>query len=113
MATTTTTTTTSDAAAAGSYRTVAELDALELGCHLPSLQAAALMASGDATKKGLAVVQVLPVEGGGTDFIATDPAGQEALMASVKNEVGNSAAPAKRRRRRKAKVATPSEGATD
>ncbi|MEN9864152.1 MAG: hypothetical protein RLZZ601_1916 [Pseudomonadota bacterium] len=48
-----------------------------------------------------------------TDFIATDPEGQEALMASVKNEVGNSASPTKRRRRRKAKVATPTEGAAD
>jgi poly(A) polymerase len=48
-----------------------------------------------------------------TDFIATDPAGQEALMASVKNEAGNSASPAKRRRRRKAKTAVPTEGAVD
>jgi poly(A) polymerase len=48
-----------------------------------------------------------------TDFIATDPAGQEALMASVKNEAGNSAAPAKRRRRRKAKISTPTEDVAD
>ncbi|MFZ4379445.1 MAG: polynucleotide adenylyltransferase PcnB [Polynucleobacter sp.] len=42
-----------------------------------------------------------------TDFIAADPTGQEDLMASAKNAVGNSAAPAKRRRRRKPKSATP------
>lgn len=48
-----------------------------------------------------------------TSFIAADPAGQEALMASVKNETGNSASPTKRRRRRKAKVAAPTEGAAD
>ena len=48
-----------------------------------------------------------------TDFIATDPEGQEALMASVKNEAGNSASPAKRRRRRKPKAAAPTEGAAD
>ena len=48
-----------------------------------------------------------------TDFIATDPTGQEALMASVKNETGNSASPAKRRRRRKPKSAVPTEGAAD
>jgi poly(A) polymerase len=48
-----------------------------------------------------------------TDFIATDPAGQEALMASVKNEAGNGASPAKRRRRRKAKPTAPTEGAAD
>ena len=41
-----------------------------------------------------------------TDFIAADPAGQDALMASAKNETGNSASPAKRRRRRKPKSAT-------
>jgi poly(A) polymerase len=40
-----------------------------------------------------------------TDFIAADPAGQDALMASAKNEMGNSASPAKRRRRRKPKSA--------
>jgi len=38
-----------------------------------------------------------------TDFIAADPNGQEALMASAKNEVGNSASPLKKRRRRKPK----------
>jgi poly(A) polymerase len=48
-----------------------------------------------------------------TNFIATDPTGQEALMASVKNEAGNSASPAKRRRRRKAKVSAPTEGVAD
>jgi poly(A) polymerase len=48
-----------------------------------------------------------------SSFIASDPAEQEALMASVKNETGNSAAPTKRRRRRKAKVAVPSESAAD
>ena len=42
-----------------------------------------------------------------TDFIAADPTGQEDLMASAKNAVGNNAAPAKRRRRRKPKSATP------
>ena len=41
-----------------------------------------------------------------TDFIAADPAGQDALMASAKNDTGNSASPAKRRRRRKPKSAT-------
>ena len=44
-----------------------------------------------------------------TDFIAADPAGQEALMAAVKNESGNTAPAAKRRRRRKPKVSAPSE----
>jgi poly(A) polymerase len=48
-----------------------------------------------------------------TSFIASDPEGQEALMASVKNETGNSAAPAKRRRRRKPKSAAPTEGVSD
>jgi poly(A) polymerase len=39
-----------------------------------------------------------------TDFIAADPAGQEALMAAAKTELGSSAgSPAKRRRRRKPK----------
>jgi len=39
-----------------------------------------------------------------TDFIAADPAGQEALMATAKTELGSSAnSPAKRRRRRKPK----------
>jgi poly(A) polymerase len=41
-----------------------------------------------------------------TDFIAADPTEQEALMASAKNEAGNSASPLKRRRRRKPKSAT-------
>ena len=47
-----------------------------------------------------------------TSFIAAEPSGQEALMASAKNESGNSSAnsPAKRRRRRKPKAATPAEG---
>jgi poly(A) polymerase len=40
-----------------------------------------------------------------TDFIAADPAGQDALMASAKNETGNTTSPAKRRRRRKPKSA--------
>jgi poly(A) polymerase len=48
-----------------------------------------------------------------TDFIAADPEGQEVLMASVKNEAGNSASPTKRRRRRKPKAAAPTEGAAD
>jgi poly(A) polymerase len=48
-----------------------------------------------------------------TSFIASDPSGQEALMASVKNETGNSATTVKRRRRRKPKSATPTEGAAD
>jgi poly(A) polymerase len=48
-----------------------------------------------------------------TSFIETDPTGQEALMASVKNETGNIASPTKRRRRRKAKVAEPTESAAD
>jgi poly(A) polymerase len=39
-----------------------------------------------------------------TDFITADPAGQEALMATAKTELGSSAgSPAKRRRRRKPK----------
>jgi poly(A) polymerase len=46
-----------------------------------------------------------------TDFIAADPAGQDELMASVKNESGNTASPAKRRRRRKPKAALPPEDA--
>jgi len=45
-----------------------------------------------------------------TNFIEADPSGQEGLMASVKNESGNSASPTKRRRRRKAKVTSPAEG---
>lgn len=48
-----------------------------------------------------------------TSFISSDPAGQDNLMASVKNEAGNSASPLKRRRRRKAKSALPSEGVAD
>ena len=47
-----------------------------------------------------------------TNFIEADPSGQEDLMASVKNESGNSASPTKRRRRRKAKVTSPAEGET-
>jgi poly(A) polymerase len=40
-----------------------------------------------------------------TSFIAADPAGQEALMASAKNEAGNTGgSPTKRRRRRKPKT---------
>jgi poly(A) polymerase len=46
-----------------------------------------------------------------TDFIAADPAGQDELMASAKNESGNTPSPAKRRRRRKPKSAVPPEGA--
>ena len=46
-----------------------------------------------------------------TDFIAADLTGQDELMASVKNESGNSPSPAKRRRRRKPKSAVPPEGA--
>lgn len=64
--------TTTTTAAAMPARTAADLDSLQLGCHLPSLQAAALLASADETEQGLAVVQVLPVEGGGTDYVATD-----------------------------------------
>jgi poly(A) polymerase len=45
-----------------------------------------------------------------TDFIATDPAGQEALMASAKTELGNTtSSPTKRRRRRKPKSTSPTE----
>jgi poly(A) polymerase len=39
-----------------------------------------------------------------TSFISQDSAGQEVLMASVKNEVSATALPTKRRRRRKAKI---------
>ncbi|WP_128112668.1 polynucleotide adenylyltransferase PcnB [Polynucleobacter necessarius] len=46
-----------------------------------------------------------------TDFIEADTVGQDELMASVKNESGNSASPTKRRRRRKPKAALPPEGA--
>lgn len=46
-----------------------------------------------------------------TNFIAADPTGQDELMASVKNETGNNANPAKRRRRRKLKSAPPPESA--
>lgn len=48
-----------------------------------------------------------------TSFIASDPAGQDDLMASVKNELGNSAGPVKRRRRRKAKLTPLIEDAAD
>jgi poly(A) polymerase len=45
-----------------------------------------------------------------TDFIAADPAGQEALMASAKADSGSSSAsPTKRRRRRKPKSDAPPE----
>ena len=46
-----------------------------------------------------------------TSFIAADPAGQEALMASAKTELGNnqSHSPAKKRRRRKPKTVSPVE----
>jgi len=47
-----------------------------------------------------------------TDFIAADPARQDELMASAKNETGNSSispSPAKRRRRRKPKSTIPPE----
>ena len=46
-----------------------------------------------------------------TDFIAADPTGQDELMASVKNETGNSPSPAKRRRRKKPKSAVLPESA--
>jgi poly(A) polymerase len=46
-----------------------------------------------------------------TDFIAADPTRQDELMASVKNETGNSPSPAKRRRRKKPKSAMLPEGA--
>jgi poly(A) polymerase len=50
-----------------------------------------------------------------TKFIAADPAGQEALMTAAKTDnqggLGNPQAAAKRRRRRKPKIATPTEGA--
>jgi poly(A) polymerase len=48
-----------------------------------------------------------------TNFIASDPVGQDDLMASVKNETGNSPGPVKRRRRRKAKSTLPTEGVAD
>ncbi|WP_353432080.1 polynucleotide adenylyltransferase PcnB [Polynucleobacter sp. MWH-UH23A] len=45
-----------------------------------------------------------------TSFIAADPAGQEALMASAKTELGNTTnSPTKRRRRRKPKSTSPAE----
>ncbi len=50
-----------------------------------------------------------------TNFIESDPSGQEALMASAKKDSGNSGAsalPTKRRRRRKPKTAAPAEPAT-
>jgi len=46
-----------------------------------------------------------------TDFIEADPTRQDELMASVKNESGNSPSPAKRRRRRKPKTGLPPESA--
>ena len=48
-----------------------------------------------------------------TNFIASDSAGQDDLMASVKNEAGNSPGPLKRRRRRKGKSTLPDEGVAD
>ena len=47
-----------------------------------------------------------------TSFIATDPVGQEALMASAKNDSGsgNTNSLVKRRRRRKPKATAPTEG---
>jgi len=49
-----------------------------------------------------------------TRFIAADPADQEVLMVSAKNESGsgNPNSPAKRRRRRKPKTSTPAKGET-
>ncbi|QKM65329.1 polynucleotide adenylyltransferase PcnB [Polynucleobacter tropicus] len=45
-----------------------------------------------------------------TNFIAADPAGQEALMASAKTELGNTTnSPTNRRRRRKPKATNPVE----
>ncbi|HAT39740.1 polynucleotide adenylyltransferase PcnB [Polynucleobacter necessarius] len=44
-----------------------------------------------------------------TNFIAADPAGQNELMASAKNESDNSPSPAKRQRRRKPKSTFPPE----
>ena len=45
-----------------------------------------------------------------TNFIAADPVGQEELMARAKNESGSTlGSPAKRRRRKKPKAATPTE----
>ncbi len=49
-----------------------------------------------------------------TNFIAADPASQDELMISAKNESGNSASsPTKRRRRRKPKSAIPPENSTN
>lgn len=50
-----------------------------------------------------------------TSFIESDPEGQETLMASAKKDTGSTgtnALPAKRRRRRKAKSAAPTDAAT-
>jgi poly(A) polymerase len=45
-----------------------------------------------------------------TNFIAADPAGKDALMASAKTEIGNNpSSPTRRRRRRKPKSPTPPE----
>lgn len=44
-----------------------------------------------------------------TSFIAADPAGQEVLMASTKNDSSNTSPPIKKRRRRKAKPTAPTE----
>jgi poly(A) polymerase len=48
-----------------------------------------------------------------TDFIAADPLGQDALMASAKNEIGNSPSPAKRRRRKAKALTTEGPPATE
>lgn len=44
-----------------------------------------------------------------TSFIAADSVGQEALMASAKNNTGNPNSPTKKRRRRKVKSTAPIE----
>ena len=44
-----------------------------------------------------------------TSFIAADPAGQEVLMASTKNDSSNTSPPIKKRRRRKANPTAPTE----
>jgi len=48
-----------------------------------------------------------------TSFIATDAAGQDELMASAKNESGNTSSAPRKRRRRKAKINTPAESASE
>ncbi|SNX27976.1 poly(A) polymerase [Polynucleobacter meluiroseus] len=47
-----------------------------------------------------------------TDFIESDTAGQDALMASIKNDTSIPSSAPKRRRRRKAKIVTPPERAS-